>query len=193
MAGMIPPAPKPPVAPRPLTVAPQAPATPAEAPVLQWASIYAHTEGICVQTCSGFARAAHDLHGRTVFTSFQAGPAALGEGLRAVLAASRVLDAAEQEVFFASRSLGENYRTWIAQVQAGLGLPSRQALFHGLRHCVVTRTGSTLRIRPTRHDPANPESWSAEGIGDDQTVLVPDRATAEAVGQAVLLAIGRCT
>jgi hypothetical protein len=156
-----------------------------------WAAIFATDRLVCIQTHSGLRRTASDPKGRTELVPVGAEPAALGVALAAALSASRVLASKEIGPFFNLAALGARYEQWVELLLKAHPGATRRSLFRGMRHCYARVSEGVVELRPTRQEKL--EAWSGLGVTEEDRVRIELAASPQALGEAVLLALGRCT
>jgi len=157
----------------------------------KWASIYANEKLICVETCSGLRMTARDPDGKFILLSIGASPEGIGDGVKDALSASRVLSPAELGLFFDVSAVKQRYEEWVSLLLKEFDYESRRALFKEMKHCQVECVEGVITIMPTHHEKI--EAWSGKGLDESSYVMVPENASSNEVGEAVLLAISRCT
>jgi CDI immunity protein len=157
----------------------------------KWAAIDANEKLICIETYSGYRRSAADPAGKQFVMDWPAEPAAIGQALHEALAASRMLKPEEFATFF-DRDAGEQrYESWVAMLQQRFAYASRRTLFKNMNYCDVECLDGVITIRPWFHEEL--EGWTGEGIPKTDHVVVKEETPAKELGEAVLLALSRCT
>ncbi len=96
---------------------------------------------------------------------------------------------AENPLFFDFRLVGENYKKWVDGLLVQFGYKTKQALFKKMILCHAKVVDGVLTLEPNRHDKL--EAW--EGLGDDETVVLPFDSSEAEIGAALRVALDRCT
>jgi hypothetical protein len=112
----------------------------------------------------------------------------LGQSVREMLNASRMLKVEEARAYFSREVGGPRYERWVDWCMQGLGARDRKALFKGLKLCTVDRRLGVVEIRPQRR--IGSEGWV--GLGDPEAVVkVSETVTDSELGAALRLAMSR--
>jgi len=156
-----------------------------------WAAIFATDQLICIETHSGLRSTASDPGGKTELVPLGAESGVVGAALMAALSASRILQPKELGTFFDLAALEARYERWVELLMKAHQCESRRSLFKGMKYCFARVSDGVVELRPTRQEKL--EVWTGEGITEADRVHVKLKASPQELGDAVLLALSRCS
>lgn len=156
------------------------------------ASAYWNGDFYLIETLSGRGLNGRDPEGKQHTLQPDASAKELGEAMIDALAHSRLLSIEEATSFFDLKQVKARHAAWVEDLIATHGYKTKSALFRRMEHCEIfigAGDEEVVTIRPMRHEKL--ESWIGaknEGVED----VVIHEHSAEAFGEALLLAFSRC-
>lgn len=158
----------------------------------KWASAYANTKVLAIDTCSGYRGTVGDPAGAHYDFSPGVTDEELGVAVLDCLMHSRFLDTPELRAeLFHPDAVAHYYATWIERLMQFGGFKTKRALLKDMQCCEIEQDGYALTIEPTHHEKL--EGWSGEGFTDTDYVVISVREPPEVIGAALREAFRRCT
>jgi hypothetical protein len=106
------------------------------------------------------------------------------------LAGSRFLSIKEFREFFNYQLVQERFAEWVNSLMTRQGYKTKGALFRNMKHCNITLSKGTIRIRPMIH--RKMAAWAREkNDGIEDVYIAADSLTNE-IGAALRLGFSRC-
>lgn len=159
---------------------------------------------ICIETYSGYRGGTHaDPKGASHLLPPDTTDAQLGEALVDALARSRfVLPAPRKDIWthpdvtfdrdlYDHEQVQARYRQWTSCLMARYGYKTKRALFKNMKNCSIELDGDVITICPSFHEKL--ETWSGEGITEEDYAILPANSSPSEIGAALRLAFSRCT
>jgi hypothetical protein len=141
-----------------------------------------------LQSSAHYGSSGSDESGYNCIVKEPVTDAMLGQSVREMLNASRMLKLEEARAYFSREISGPRYERWIDWCIRSLGARDRKALFKGLKLCNIDRRLGVVEIRPQRR--TGSEGWV--GLGDpDALVKVSETVSDSELGAALRLAMSR--
>lgn len=171
------------------------------------AMIYENDDFIVTETFSGYRLFTSDPFGAEHILKPDVGVAELGAAVLDCLSRSRFIipeyyyknsnggwmhpeAIIVPENIFDQTTREQNYQAWISKLQKQFGYKSKRALFKNMKSCDAEICDGTLTVKPTNHERL--EGWGAEGISQEDHVVLPENSSSQEIGKGVRLALSRC-
>lgn len=153
------------------------------------ASVYFNDKFTFIETLSGYRRYSTDPDHEAIFLPENPSSQECGDAVLLALKRSRHISLDEIPVYFERHAAAARYNAWVNEMIERYAYKNRRSFFKGLRNCGIQQRGDSIVFVPMDHEKA--ESWY--GIGDEANVTIASDAPAAEVGDALRVALSRCT
>ncbi|THF63404.1 contact-dependent growth inhibition system immunity protein [Pseudothauera rhizosphaerae] len=157
-----------------------------------WVCVKANKDFFFIETYSGYWNCLPDDLGRQFILKPGVTDEELGFAVLDGLAASRQINPKNDPGFFdIGGRVVPQYHSWVDKIIAEFGYKNRRDMFKGMRNCLVEMVCDSIIMQPMHHEKL--EAWSGKGIAETDYVVIPSQSHPVDVGQALRLAVSRCT
>lgn len=156
-------------------------------PPTKWAAVYTTVKFIYVEARSGYSRNLADAAAYENHLAPDSTDLAVARAVLDALKKSRQIDPDRNRKFFEGVTISENYKAWIADLMGRYGFKSKAQLFGGMNYVWIAQKNGKMTFLPHRRD--KPEYWYDL---DDQAVVIALTTDANAISDALKLALSRC-
>ncbi len=154
-----------------------------------WVGAFLNQNFLEVHTESGYGLITGDHEkGKSFILSPDCINEELGVAVQQALDASRIVRQAENPEFYIS--IEERYKKWMSAMMQRFKYKTKSAMFRKMLSCSIIRHKESITIEPSNHKRS--DYWNAEGITEDDHVILPDTSTPEEIGAGLRLAFSRC-
>ena len=154
-----------------------------------WATVKINEEFIDITACAGYRACYLDPEAWSVQLAPDEDDNKLGKTVVEALNASRFLE--PREAFTMQAASPQQYELWVNGLVERFGYRSRRSMFKRMKSCSVTRSDGVILFKPLRHHKL--ESWSGDGIPEENHVEIPADLSPTEIGAALRIALGLCT
>ncbi|MGN7998531.1 contact-dependent growth inhibition system immunity protein [Sphingomonas sp. 22176] len=153
------------------------------------ASIKNNPEFMLIETYSGFRLGWADPEGQQIYLPPDASADSIGCALIAALSASRIFTVDNRPIITREQH-AERYERWVENLMQRYGYRTRRAAFKSMKSVSADVYHGKLHIRPSRHEKL--EAWGQSKSDGFEDVILPYPDGADAIGEAVRIALERC-
>lgn len=153
------------------------------------ASILSNSVFTLIETYSGFRSGWADPEGQQIYLSPDASADSIGSALIKALEASRIFTL-ENLPIITREQHAERYEAWVKDVIQRYGFKNRAAMFKAMKSVDADVYHQKLHLLPTKHEKR--EAWGRSNSDKFEDVIISYPNQADAIGEAILLALSRC-
>lgn len=153
------------------------------------ASVYFNEKFILIKTLSGYRSYSADPDFDAIFISDNSSNQDLGDAVLLALKRSRHISLEEIPIYFERHAAAARYNSWVNEMMERYSYKSRRSFFKNLRNCGIRKRGDSIVFVPMHHKKS--EEW--HGIDDEVNVTIASNAPVSEIGEALRLALSRCT